>query len=173
LADDLLKRIANHRLLNDRLFYFEALPDLELQYCYQHATALLLPSAGEGFGLPIVEAARFGEAGQRHLLVRAQESALDRQAVALGAGEREEQRRAEAADARLREQIDGFPALGVRFVRQADHQEARGVQAEHLGRFDRVEHVVVRHEALQDFLAHARAARLDAEFEDVTPQYDL
>jgi len=35
---------------------FNDLSDTELDYCYNHAKALVLPSQAEGFGLPLVEA---------------------------------------------------------------------------------------------------------------------
>ena len=40
------------------MFLIENLNDCELQYCYKRSAALLFASAGEGFGLPIIEAAQ-------------------------------------------------------------------------------------------------------------------
>jgi glycosyltransferase involved in cell wall biosynthesis len=60
LADDVLEGIGSHPERENRLFHFDGLPDAGLQYCYANAAALLMPSAGEGFGLPLIEAARHG-----------------------------------------------------------------------------------------------------------------
>ena len=60
LVDDLLKRLRGHKLLNKRLFFFEGCSDDEIAHLYRNATALLLISKGEGFGLPLVEAAHYG-----------------------------------------------------------------------------------------------------------------
>ena len=49
-------RIRRHPLYNRQLFAFSDLTDTELSYCYDHARALVYPSAIEGFGLPLVEA---------------------------------------------------------------------------------------------------------------------
>jgi glycosyltransferase involved in cell wall biosynthesis len=46
--------------LGRRLHFIERPTDSELRDCYIFSTALLFASAGEGFGLPIVEAAHFG-----------------------------------------------------------------------------------------------------------------
>jgi glycosyltransferase involved in cell wall biosynthesis len=56
----LMARIKYHSELGKRLFRFEAASDEVLEQLYTLATALVLPSEGEGFGLPIVEAARRG-----------------------------------------------------------------------------------------------------------------
>jgi glycosyltransferase involved in cell wall biosynthesis len=37
-------------------------PDSELEWCYRHAAAVVYPSAGEGYGLPLAEAASAGAA---------------------------------------------------------------------------------------------------------------
>lgn len=52
--------IAGHPEFGRRLFWFDDVEDSELAYLYQKAAALVLPSYAEGFGLPIVEAARYG-----------------------------------------------------------------------------------------------------------------
>lgn len=56
----LVKRIRNHPEWHQRLFMFNGINDAELEYCYQHSKALLFPSLGEGFGLPLVEAMQHG-----------------------------------------------------------------------------------------------------------------
>ncbi len=56
---EFLKRIKNHPSYNRNLFMFNDLSDTELNYCYNHAKALVFPSLLEGFGLPIVEALHY------------------------------------------------------------------------------------------------------------------
>ena len=60
LVDELLKRLRSHHQLNQKLFIFEQMSDPEIFYLYRHAAALLFLSKGEGFGLPLVEAAHHG-----------------------------------------------------------------------------------------------------------------
>ena len=60
LVDALIQRIENHPELGRRLRWFEAADDSVLQQIYRQATVALLPSEGEGFGLPLVEAAHVG-----------------------------------------------------------------------------------------------------------------
>jgi glycosyltransferase involved in cell wall biosynthesis len=57
-VDNTLKRIEKHPELGKRLFYIENGTDVEVEKCYQIATALITASIAEGFGLPIVEAAQ-------------------------------------------------------------------------------------------------------------------
>jgi alpha-1,2-rhamnosyltransferase len=52
--------IAGHEEFGRRLFWFDDVGDEELSYLYDHVSALVFPSYAEGFGLPIVEAARRG-----------------------------------------------------------------------------------------------------------------
>lgn len=52
--------IVGHNEFGRRLFWFEDADDDELSFLYDHAAALVFPSYAEGFGLPIVEAARRG-----------------------------------------------------------------------------------------------------------------
>lgn len=58
-TEQLIERIRSHPKLNSRLFYFDNLVDSELSNLYSRATASLLLSKGEGFGLPLIEAAHF------------------------------------------------------------------------------------------------------------------
>ena len=57
MVEGLLERIRSHPELGSRLHFIERPTDLELEQCYRCAAALLFPSAGEGFGLPVIEAA--------------------------------------------------------------------------------------------------------------------
>lgn len=58
MVDDLAKKIRKHTELNQRLFWLEGISDEFLEYVYQHCTCLIAPSEGEGFGLPLIEAAQ-------------------------------------------------------------------------------------------------------------------
>jgi glycosyltransferase involved in cell wall biosynthesis len=59
MVDDFVARLLAHPELGRRLHFIERPTDSELRDCYVFSTALLFASAGEGFGLPIVEAAHF------------------------------------------------------------------------------------------------------------------
>ena len=54
------RRIRHHDEFGRRLFWFSSASDAMLESLYSSCSALLAPSEGEGFGLPLVEAARFG-----------------------------------------------------------------------------------------------------------------
>lgn len=54
------RRIRHHDEFGQRLFWFMDADDALLDALYKSCTALLAPSQGEGFGLPLVEAARHG-----------------------------------------------------------------------------------------------------------------
>ena len=56
----IVEAITNHVDYGRRLFWFDDADDHDLAYLYKHSAALIFPSYAEGFGLPIVEAARFG-----------------------------------------------------------------------------------------------------------------
>lgn len=58
LVDELCDRIAGHPERNKRLFWLEAVSDEYLSKVYAASTCLLAPSRGEGFGLPLIEAAQ-------------------------------------------------------------------------------------------------------------------
>lgn len=60
LVDDLLERLANHSQCGHQLFWFSKADDDLLLEAYRCASALLMASEGEGFGLPLIEAANFG-----------------------------------------------------------------------------------------------------------------
>lgn len=52
--------IREHPLLGKRLFWFESANDVELDRLYQTANGLIGASYGEGFGIPLIEAASYG-----------------------------------------------------------------------------------------------------------------
>ena len=58
MADWIAQRLRSHRELGHRLFWMEQATDETLLQLYSIASALLMSSEGEGFGLPLVEAAR-------------------------------------------------------------------------------------------------------------------
>ena len=58
LVDELIKRIQSHPLLNERLFFFQAISDELLEQLYQISDGLIAASYDEGFGLPLIEAAQ-------------------------------------------------------------------------------------------------------------------
>lgn len=60
LVEDLVTRMRQHPELGRRLHYLAQITDAELEQCYRRCAAVLVPSAGEGFGLPLIEAAHFG-----------------------------------------------------------------------------------------------------------------
>ena len=59
-TDDLVKRIREHPEQNQRLFWLPGISDEMLEQIYRSCHALLAASEGEGFGLPLIEAARHG-----------------------------------------------------------------------------------------------------------------
>lgn len=60
LCEEYTHVINHHPLLGKNLFAFHDASDTELEYCYRHAKALIMPSITEGFGLPIIEALQRG-----------------------------------------------------------------------------------------------------------------
>jgi alpha-1,2-rhamnosyltransferase len=59
-ARHIVKHILEHPEYEHRLFWFDDAGDADLDFLYKHARAVVAPSFAEGFGLPIVEAARHG-----------------------------------------------------------------------------------------------------------------
>lgn len=55
-TEDIKDRIITHEYYGSRILWYKDLNDVELEYMYKHATAMVNPSIVEGFGLPIVEA---------------------------------------------------------------------------------------------------------------------
>ncbi|HZX77175.1 glycosyltransferase family 1 protein [Lysobacter sp.] len=60
LIDDLIARIKRHPRNGDSLHWHDDVHDRELGALYAQATALLAASQGEGYGLPLIEAAQHG-----------------------------------------------------------------------------------------------------------------
>jgi glycosyltransferase involved in cell wall biosynthesis len=60
LVERLLKKLDNHPQLGTQLFWFPSASDEMLTKLYEACSALLAASSGEGFGLPLIEAARHG-----------------------------------------------------------------------------------------------------------------
>lgn len=59
-CEGLRKRLESHALRGRHLFVFYDATDVELHHAYTHAKALIMASRVEGFGLPLVEAMRYG-----------------------------------------------------------------------------------------------------------------
>lgn len=57
-VDDLVKQLNSHPERNRRLFWLQGISDEYLEKLYSVSTALLAASEGEGFGLPLIEAAQ-------------------------------------------------------------------------------------------------------------------
>ena len=60
LVDDLVAALRAHGNAGERLEWLEEADDLRLRELYATASALLMTSEGEGFGLPLIEAAQHG-----------------------------------------------------------------------------------------------------------------
>ena len=58
LVDALVDRLRAHPELNRRLFWLEGISDEYLEKVYAASTCLIAASYGEGFGLPLIEAAQ-------------------------------------------------------------------------------------------------------------------
>jgi glycosyltransferase involved in cell wall biosynthesis len=59
--DHLVQRLRNHSERGKRLIWHENASDQGLRELYERASGLLMASEGEGFGLPLVEIARYGK----------------------------------------------------------------------------------------------------------------
>ncbi|MBP6281745.1 MAG: glycosyltransferase family 4 protein [Leptotrichiaceae bacterium] len=55
--EEFLEKIKKHNQYEKKIFIIEASSDSEIYFAYSKASALIQASAGEGFGLPIIEAA--------------------------------------------------------------------------------------------------------------------
>lgn len=61
LTSDLIKRIKNHPELGQRLFWLDSVSDEYLDKIYKLCDCIIAASYGEGFGLPLIEAARYSK----------------------------------------------------------------------------------------------------------------
>lgn len=60
MVDELAERINNHAELGKRLFWLDGISDEYLEKIYKASGCLVSASEGEGFGLPLIEAAKQG-----------------------------------------------------------------------------------------------------------------
>ncbi len=60
MVDELVARLREHPEAGKRLFWLEGISDEYLEQVYAASTCLVAPSMGEGFGLPLIEAAQHG-----------------------------------------------------------------------------------------------------------------
>src|SRR5690606_5090572 len=60
LVDDLVQRILQHPENGHRLFWLSDVSDEALVKLYERTDALIMASEAEGFGLPLIEAAKHG-----------------------------------------------------------------------------------------------------------------
>jgi glycosyltransferase involved in cell wall biosynthesis len=58
MVADLVERLNRHPELGKRLFWLQGISDSDLEQVYDSCTCLLAASFGEGFGLPLIEAAQ-------------------------------------------------------------------------------------------------------------------
>lgn len=58
MVEDLVERLRNHPELDKRLFWLDGISDEYLEKVYAASTCLIAASEGEGFGLPLIEAAQ-------------------------------------------------------------------------------------------------------------------
>jgi glycosyltransferase involved in cell wall biosynthesis len=59
-VDDLIQKMTGHPELGKRFFWLDGISDFYLQEIYKSCTCLIASSEGEGFGLPLIEAAHKG-----------------------------------------------------------------------------------------------------------------
>ena len=59
-TEELATRIENHSEFGERLFWLKGISDEYLEKVYSSSTCLIAASINEGFGLPLIEAARHG-----------------------------------------------------------------------------------------------------------------
>ena len=59
-VEGLVRKLLNHEEKGKHLFWFEGVNDLYLNKIYQSCSCLIAASEGEGFGLPLIEAAHHG-----------------------------------------------------------------------------------------------------------------
>lgn len=54
-----IERIRKHKYYGEKLAFFEGVSDKEVEYVYENSDCLIQASAGEGFGLPLIEASNY------------------------------------------------------------------------------------------------------------------
>jgi glycosyltransferase involved in cell wall biosynthesis len=59
MVEELVERLQHHSELGKRLFWLEGISDEYLEKTYAGSTCLVAASEGEGFGLPLIEAAQY------------------------------------------------------------------------------------------------------------------
>lgn len=59
LVDDLAARLMSHEQLGKQLLWLDGVSDEYLEHLYNHTDCLIAASYGEGFGLPLIEAAQY------------------------------------------------------------------------------------------------------------------
>ena len=57
--DEFITSMKRHPQMGNKLAFFEGASDGEVRYAYENAAALIQASAGEGFGLPLIEASNY------------------------------------------------------------------------------------------------------------------
>ena len=60
MIEELSRRLEHHKERNRRLFWFQGISDEALLRLYAESDGVLMASEGEGFGLPLIEAAQHG-----------------------------------------------------------------------------------------------------------------
>lgn len=60
LIDDFIDQLESNLQLNKKLFWLESISDQYLREIYNVGDCLIAASYGEGFGLPLIEAAQYG-----------------------------------------------------------------------------------------------------------------
>lgn len=60
MVSHLMERLRLHPQLGKKLFLFEGPSDADIHFLYSKSSGLFFPSMGEGFGLPLIEAANYG-----------------------------------------------------------------------------------------------------------------
>lgn len=59
-VEEFVTKISRHAEINRRLFWLEGVDDQDVANLYATSSCLLMVSEGEGFGLPLIEAAQYG-----------------------------------------------------------------------------------------------------------------
>jgi Glycosyltransferase len=57
--EQFVQKVKTHPQLGDKLIFLEGASDQEVAYAYKHCSGLIQAAAGEGFGLPLIEAGNY------------------------------------------------------------------------------------------------------------------